>query len=537
MLQRLIISNYALIDVLDVEFPEHLVIITGDSGAGKSILLGALSLLLGGRWDQSALKDGSRNCVVEAQFDGHIVRRVVNPSGRSRVFIDDEPASLEAVRVLAASQIDIHSQNSQLLLSDDDFRMGVVDSFAGNKALLEQYRSAFDNHSAIVAELQEVSLLRAQKEHDRDYTRYRYEQLRDASLREGELEELEERQKMLANAEQIKESLATAAAAISAGEESALQRMRNSSRLLSRIEGVYPAAADASQRIESCRIELKDVCDALESWQEGIESSAEALQQTESRLARLYELMRRNDVDSVEALIAVRDQYARELESADDLLQREESLGQKAREADEVCSRLCSQLTESREAVLERLSSYLQESIRQLEIPQGTFRVELRPLQHRTRSGQENAVFLFSSSASAKAVDLKHNASGGEISRIMLCIKALLARHKALPTVIFDEIDTGTSGPLADKIGRKIVEISENIQVIAITHLPQVAAKGGAHYLVYKEYEDSGAATRIRRLDGADRVREIARMISGSSVTGEAEAAARVLLNQSDKLF
>jgi DNA repair protein RecN (Recombination protein N) len=317
----------------------------------------------------------------------------------------------------------------------------------------------------------------------------------------------------------------------------AIQVLREAVRSLQKIGDVFPAAADAASRIESCRIELRDVSDTLESLQEGIDASPEALQQTEGRLALLYDLMRRNDVDTVEALIEVRDQYAAELESADDLVQREEQLKADADAADMECSRLCAMLTESRKAVTEALSGHLQEDIRQLDIPQGQFRVELVPLGRRTRSGAENAQFLFSSTASAAPADLKQHASGGELSRIMLCIKAMLARHKALPTVIFDEIDTGTSGSLADKIGSKIVEISENIQVIAITHLPQVAAKGGAHYLVYKEYTDSGAKSCIRLLQGTDRVREIARMISGSSVTAEAEAAARVLLNQSDKLF
>ncbi len=537
MLRRLIISNYALIDVLDIEFPEHLVIITGDSGAGKSILLGALSLLLGGRWEKTALKDESRNCVVEAQFDEHIVRRVITPAGRSRVFIDDEPVSLDDVKSLAASQIDIHSQNSQLLLGSDDFRLGVVDAFAGNAALLEQYRAAFDQHDSLAIKLKEISALRQQKERERDYNRYRYEQLCDAKLRAGELEELEERQKTLANAEQIKETLLAASEGLSGGEMPATQLLREAVRSLQRIGDVFPAADEAATRIESCRIELKDVSDTLESLQEGIDASAEALQQTEDRLALLYDLMRRNDVDTEEALIEVRENYAKELASADGLLQREEQLKAEVAAADKECSRLCGLLTESRRAVVEALSSHLQDDIRQLDIPQGQFKVELKPLERRTRNGAENALFLFSSTSSAAPVDLKHNASGGELSRIMLCIKALLARHKALPTIIFDEIDTGTSGSLADKIGSKIVEISENIQVIAITHLPQVAAKGGAHFLVYKEYTESGAISRIRLLQGSERVKEIARMISGSSVTGEAEAAARVLLNQSDKLF
>ena len=258
------------------------------------------------------------------------------------------------------------------------------------------------------------------------------------------------------------------------------------------------------------------------------------MQQVESRIAQLYDLMHRNDAASVEELIEKRDEYARQLQSADDLAGQEATLEKDLAKADGICADLAAQLTAKRMAALEPLSSYLQQAIRELEIPQAQFRVECVPEKHRTAHGAENAVFLFSSTASGRAADLSQNASGGELSRIMLCIKSLLARHKALPTVIFDEIDTGTSGSLADKMGRKIVEISKDIQVIAITHLPQVAAKGDAHYLVYKEYSPEGAVSRIRPVEGQERVGEIARMISGSSVTAEAMAAAQVLLNEAN---
>ncbi len=534
MLKRLSISNYALIDVLDIDIPEHLVIITGDSGAGKSILLGALALLLGGKCDASVIKDTSRNCVVEAQFDDHIVRRVVSAAGRSRVFIDDEPANLEQVKELAADKVDIHSQNSQLLLSNADFALAVVDSYAGNSSLKEEYRKAYYAHAQIAARLDDIRQQIASRERERDYIQFRYDQLTLAHLFSGELEQLEEQQKTLANAAAIKETLAAAAAVLDSGDNPVEQQLREVGRSLQKIADCYPASAELLQRIQSCRIELKDIAATLEEQQEKIDASAEALHQVEDRLALLYDLMHRNDVSSVEELMAVRDAYGQDLQQSDTLQQQQQQLTSELAKADALCSQLCQRLSASRNDVTETLSALLQDAIRELDMPQAEFRVECTPLAQRGHSGAESARFLFDSTGSGRFNEAAKTASGGEMSRIMLCIKALLARRAALPTIIFDEIDTGMSGSLADKVGRKIVEIGENIQVIAITHLPQVAAKGGAHYLVYKDYLPGGAVSRIRKIEGEERLSEIARMISGSSISPEALAAARVLLEEAN---
>ena len=534
MLKRLTISNYALIDVLDIEFPEHLVIITGDSGAGKSILLGALALLLGGRYDGAVLKDASRNCVLEAEFDDCIVRRVVTPAGRSRVFVNDEPATLEQIRTLASRKLDIHSQNSQLLLQSDDFCLSVVDAYAGNAALLDEYRKAYNTHQELTSKLAKLREERSVRERERDYVKFRYDQLVAANLQQGELEQIEEQQKTLANAGQIKAALSAAADALANGEQSVEQSLKEVGRSLQKIADCYPAAAELQQRIESCRIELKDVSDTLESGQEKIDASDEALQKVESRIALLYDLMHRNDAGNEEELIAVRDGYARDLAVSDSLSAEEERIAAELAAADARCTDLCRRLGEARRKVVEPLSGLLQDAIRELDMPKALFRAELVPLAQRGRSGAESVRFRFDSTGSGRFTDAGKTASGGEMSRIMLCIKALMARHAALPTIIFDEIDTGMSGSLADKVGRKIVEIGNNMQVIAITHLPQVAAKGGAHYLVYKEYMPEGAVSHIRRIEGQDRVGEIARMISGSSISAEALAAARVLLEEAN---
>ena len=355
-----------------------------------------------------------------------------------------------------------------------------------------------------------------------------------AHLQPGEIEQLEEQQKTLANAGQIKQTLAESAAVIESGESPVEQQLKELCRSLGRIADCYPAAEQLSQRIKSCRIELKDIAATLDESQEKIDASEQALHQVEERLDLLYDLLHRNDAGSVEDLIAVRDAYAREMEESDTLSQQESHVAGELARADELCKRLCSELTNSRNQVLEPLSELLQQAVRELDMPQACFKVECTPLAQRGRSGAESVRFMFDSAGSGRFSEAGKIASGGEMSRIMLCIKALLAQRTQLPTIIFDEIDTGMSGSLADKVGRKIVEISRNIQVIAITHLPQVAAKGGAHYLVYKEYLPEGAVSRIRRIESQDRVQEIARMISGSSISDEAVAAAQVLLKESN---
>ncbi|MBP5505614.1 MAG: AAA family ATPase [Bacteroidales bacterium] len=533
MLKRLTISNYALIDVLDIEIPEHLVIITGDSGAGKSILLGALSLLLGGKCDASVLKDPSRNCVVEAEFSDAVIRRVVSAGGRSRVFINDEPANLEQVRELAAAKIDIHSQNSQLLLGSADFALSVVDSYAGNAELLENYRKAYNSHLELSSKLEKVKQQRQQRERERDYLQFRYDQLAAAKLQEGEMAQLEEQQKTLANAEQIKETLLAAAGAIYSGDDTVDERLKAVVRSLEKISGVYPGAEEFKKRVESCRVELKDVAVSLDGDQEKIDASAQTLQQVEERLALLFDLMHRNDAANEAELIAARDSYAAQLEDVDTLAREQAELETQVKKADSVCEQLCKRLTAARTKVLEPLSELLEQSIRELDMPQAQFRVECVPASQRGRNGAEGVRFMFSP-ADGRFFEAAKAASGGEMSRIMLCIKAVLARNSALPTVIFDEIDTGMSGSLADKVGRKIVEIGKSIQVIAITHLPQVAAKGNAHFLVYKDYLPQGAVSHIRRIEGSERLEEIARMISGSTISTEAVAAAAVLLKEAN---
>lgn len=532
MLRRLSISNYALIDVLDIEVPEHLVIITGDSGAGKSILLGALALLLGGKTDSQVHRDQSKNCVIEAEFDDHIVRRVISPAMRSRVFIDDEPATLEQIRAIAMQKVDIHSQNSQLLLDNSQFRLSVVDSYAGTSSLLSEYQEAYNRHSALVKEWNEVCLRRHEAERNRDYNQFRWSRLDAASLEAGELELLESEQATLANSELIKETLAAALDVLSEGEESLDSRLKSVGHSFGKITDCLPGSEELRQRIESCRIELKDISASLEENFRTVDSAPERLDIVENRIALIYDLMQKNGAESYDRLLEIRDAYRDELSATDDLSQQEAALAAEVGKAEEECSRLCCSLSEAREAVLERLSDSLQNAIRDLEMPRARFEVRIERKTERTSSGADDVIFAFSSAGGPVLKDLTKCASGGEMSRIMLCVKSLLAEKSEMPTVIFDEIDTGISGALADKVGQKIVSMGENAQVIAITHLPQVAVKGNAHFLVYKEYAEQSASSHIRKIEGEERVEEIARMISGSTITPEALAAARVLLDR-----
>ncbi|MBP9986404.1 MAG: DNA repair protein RecN, partial [Bacteroidales bacterium] len=381
-------------------------------------------------------------------------------------------------------------------------------------------------------EWKEICLRRQEAERNRDYNQFRWQRLDAASPEAGELERLEAEQATLANSELIKETLAGALAILSEGEQSMDSRLKSVGHSFGKITDCLPGSEELRQRIESCRIELKDISASLEDSFSTVDSAPDRLDAVESRIALIYDLMQKNGADSYDRLLEIRDAYKDELSATDDLSQQEAALAAEVAKADNECSRLCSRLSEAREAVLEKLSGSLQSAIRELEMPRARFEVKVERKAERTPTGADDVIFAFSSAGEPSLKDLTKCASGGEMSRIMLCVKSLLAEKAEMPTVIFDEIDTGISGALADKVGQKIVAMGEHAQVIAITHLPQVAVKGSAHFLVYKEYGEQSASSHIRKIEGEERVEEIARMISGSTITPEALAAARVLLDR-----
>lgn len=541
MLTRLSISNYALISSLDITFPDGLIIITGETGAGKSILLGALSLLLGKRADTSVFSDTGRNCVVEAEFhDGrsgeeYILRRVITPAGRSRSFLNDEPVTLADLTAISSRIIDIHEQHQHLLLTDPDFRLGVIDHFAGTSSLLEEYRKIYDRCGALEKETVALEKAIAEAERDAEYRQFQLARLQDARLVSGEMEAMEAEQKALAHAEDIRGGLEAAYAALNPRDLSVAQQLKDAAARLVRYAQYDPGLQSLADRLESCKIEVSDIEREIESISSGITVSPERLQEVEDRMSLIYSLERKYGCDGVDALIGLRDSLSASLIGAGEQQERLESLKNELAVMDGQRRRLAGQLSRKRQDACGALSAELQADIRSLEMPHAVFQAALSQKEELTATGGDRLDFLFSANGSAALRDISKVASGGELSRVMLSLKGLLARYTSLPTMIFDEIDTGVSGRIADKMGNMIGRMGERMQIFAITHLPQIASKKGTHYLVYKEFgQDGSARTDIRRLDGEERVMEVARMLSGSELTGAAVENARELLAKAD---
>ena len=549
MLRSLQIRNYVLIDSLDVDFPEGLVIITGQTGAGKSILLGALSLLLGSRADASVIGGGAEKCVVEAVFkvpvaddslrellegneidfgDGElIIRRVVARTGRSRSFINDSPVNVQLLQDISSRLVDIHSQHQTLLLSDHSFQLGMLDHFCGNGPLLDECAAAYRLLRSQERELEEVVSRLARLSDERDYVQARWQRLEDAGLKEGELEDLEAEQKQLANAETIKENLCAVEEILGSLE------LKEARKMLEKAGRFMPEAAALAERLESARTELGDILDEVSSVNSRTELSQDRLTVVEDRMSLLYDLMKKYSVSSVSELIAARDALSGELFDSDSLESRKEELAKAVEASRKAYDGLCGRIHSARVSACKGFSEAVIGDLRNLELDRAAFEVAVED-SPASPAGKDSVRFLFSASGAAP-VDVAKCASGGELSRLMLCLKAMMARFRNMPTLIFDEIDSGVSGSVADKMGQMICSMGRDMQVFAITHLPQVAAKGDAHYLVEKEFEGSGAVTTIRSLSGEERVMEIARMLSGSHVSAAAVENARSLL--SDRLI
>ena len=555
MLARLQVRNYVLIDSLEIDFPEGLIIITGQTGAGKSILLGALSLVTGAKADASMVSDGADNCVVEAEFDavddsirnileeneaewdeGHlIIRRVVNRSGRSRAFVNDSPVPVTVLQEISSRLIDIHSQHQTLLLSDRQFQLDILDHYAGNGQLRTECSAAWKELAALKAELARLESEIARIASDRDYNEAQFRQLEAASLREGELAELEEEQKQLANAEEIKNGLCAVeelfTAASSSGEAMSLDAsLKESMKVLSKLGRYVPAASGLADRIESCRLELDDILSEVNDINSRTDMSESRLEAVEARMSLIYGLLKKHACADESGLIALRDRLSDELFDSARLEEQAEDLRDQIKKASAELTGLADALHEARAVAAPAFASSIAESVRNMELQYAVFETEVldAPL---SALGRDTVQFRFSATGK-NPVDVAKCASGGEMSRIMLSLKAMMARYASMPTMIFDEIDTGVSGSVADKMGTMICGMGERMQVFAITHLPQVAAKGDAHYLVSKEIDPdtSKAVSTISRLTKEDRILEVARMLSGSILTDAAIENAKSLL-------
>ena len=555
MLTRLQVRNYVLIDSLDVDFPEGLIIITGQTGAGKSILLGALSLIMGAKADAGMISDGADNCVVEAEFDvepsdaplkaeleendvewdeGHlIVRRVVNRSGRSRAFVNDSPVSVQVLQSISSRLVDIHSQHQTLLLSGRQFQLDILDHYAGNTALREQCADLWRRMGKIKADLAALDAKISSISSERDYTEARFRQLEEAGLREGELLELEEEQKQLANAEEIKTCLSYTEELFcpTSGDASSLDSiLKEASRQLSKAGRFITSVQELSERVDSCRRELDDILSDVSSANSRVDVSESRLEIVESRMSLIYSLMQKFSCRDEAELIAQRESLSEQLF---DSTQLEEKRSQMQSQLDALTAEhtdVADRLNASRMEASASFAESIQNSIRDMELPYSVFEVEILPAPL-SAAGRDSVAFRFSSTGK-NPVDVAKCASGGEMSRIMLALKAMMARYANMPTMIFDEIDTGVSGSVADRMGSVICAMGDYMQVFAITHLPQVAAKGSAHYLVSKYIDPatSLAESKIERLSDEQRVLEVARMLSGSVLTDEAVANAKSLL-------
>ncbi len=550
MLVSLSIENYALIDKLQIGFSGGLSIITGETGAGKSILLGALGLIIGQRADTGVLKDESRNCIVEGEFaiGGYgleqlfvendidysptvTIRRMIAAGGKSRAFVNDVPVTLNLLKELGERLIDIHSQHQNLLLNTSAFQLSVIDAQAAHDDVLQKYRKAFVAYRTALAQLNDLQDKASSSKANYDYMLHQYNELNLVQLKHGEQQGLEDEQKQLAHAEEIKLALTKSSVLLQGDEAAADNLLREAQHTLQRIANVWPAATELGERIGSCRVELRDVANEVEAANERIATDSGRLEFVETRLNVIYSLQQKHRVDSVESLIELTD-------SLEDTIRMVENFDQRLAELQTQCSsalqkvkELATKLSDKRTKTVPTVTNYVTTMLRTLGMPHAVFTVAVTPTEQYMSTGCDVVQFLFSANKEMAPQEISRVASGGEMSRLMLSLKSLLAKQSGLPTIIFDEIDTGVSGEVADKMGGIIANLSQHMQVINITHLPQIASKGSSHFVVYKEIGASGTAvTCIKALTPDERVHEIAKMLSGERITDAAMANARELL-------
>lgn len=552
MLQSLFIRNFVLIDELHIRFDEGFSVVTGETGAGKSIILGALGLVLGQRADSKSIQSGADKCVVEAVFDvsayqledfflSHdleydakncILRRELMSSGKSRAFINDTPAPLSVVKALGDRLIDVHSQHQNLLLADTQFQMNVVDIMAKTESLLVAYRREYDRYQSVVRQLEELEALAAKSRQDEDYLRFQVEELRAAQLTAGEQEELEAELETLSHTEEIKSALYKVTDNLIGEERGVVQQLKEALHDVEALEAYFPKAKDFADRLRSAWTDMADLASETDVLKEDVEFDPNRLEWVNERLNTIYSLQQKHRVPSVEELLAIQQQLTTQLSAIDLFDEQMETLTKQRETIYEALMVQAGALTARRHETATEIEQQLVDRMVLLGIPNTRFRIELWPKEKPSADGMDEVCFLFSANKNEALKPVAQTASGGEISRLMLCIKAMIAGFAALPAIIFDEIDTGVSGEIADKMADIMQDLGQKMQVITITHLPQIAAKGRAHYFVYKEDTAERTLTRIRLLTTGERVNEVARMLSGASLTDAAVANAKALLQK-----
>jgi DNA repair protein RecN (Recombination protein N) len=552
MLKHLSVQNYALIDKLEVELSEGLTIITGETGAGKSILLGALGLVAGNRADTQALQDKSKKCVVEAVFDikgyslkaffkAHeldhdtttTIRREINPEGKSRAFINDTPVNLNQLKELAEHLIDVHSQHETLTLNGSTFQLAVIDSFAGQSALLDEYTTGFSKFRSLEKQLKELTEKEAQAKKDLDYFQFQFNELEDANLKGLSQSEMEQELEALNNAEDIKLNLSKAAHGLTGGEQNLLSSLNEIKAILASMAKFKPEINELSTRLSSSYIELKDISNELESLEQDIVYDPKRIESLTQQLDAVYRLQQKHGVKTVEELVSIKDELSDKLLDFNSLEAEIEKVGKELSAMQDALMTLAKKMSAGRKKSIPLIEKEIASLLSSLSMQNAQLKVEHTVNEQLSASGLDKVSFLFSANKGSDFKELNKVASGGELSRLMLSIKSLIAQKTALPTIIFDEIDTGVSGDVADKVGSIMGTMAKGMQVITITHLPQIASKGQSHLFVYKEDKNNKTYSNIRRLNAEERVQEIAKMLSTGNPTAAAINNARELLTSS----
>lgn len=551
MLQSIFIQNYALIDKLDIAFEPGFSVITGETGAGKSIILGAIGLLLGQRADIKAIRNGANKCIVEAKFniasygmeeffkandieydsEECILRREVNINGKSRAFINDTPASLAQMKVLGEKLIDVHSQHQNLLINKEGFQLNILDILAQDTRELTDYQNEYSEYRKICKELDDCIAKAEETRKEEDYIRFQLQQLDEAELKEGEVAELEQEAETLTHAEDIKAGLYRSAQNIGGDEGGCLTLIKDSINTLQTVCKVFAKANEWKERLESCYIEIKDISHDMDDAQESVEFNPSRLEFVNSRLNMIYSMMQKHHVKTDTELIEIAENYRQQLDMITSSDERISELENKKKKLYDSVIRKAETLTAMRKESAVKIQSQMESLLIPLGMPNVKFAVEICHKKEPDTNGMDAVNFLFSANKNGTLQNVASIASGGEIARVMLSLKAMIAGAVKLPTIIFDEIDTGVSGSIAEKMAMIMQDMGrQNRQVLSITHLPQIAARGNAHYKVYKEDNETGTNSHIIRLSDEQRIDEIANMLSGSTMTEAARNNAKSLL-------
>ncbi|NIK92185.1 DNA repair protein RecN [Mangrovimonas sp. CR14] len=550
MLTSLAIKNYALIDHLQVQFNQGLTIITGETGAGKSILLGGLSLILGKRADLSSLKDSEKKCIIEAVFDVKhydladlfkeedldyepqtIIRREILPSGKSRAFVNDSPVNLSSLQALSKRLIDIHSQHETLQITEDDFQFQIIDALAANGSRVSTYKDLLREFRSLQSNLDRLLKQKAEAIKEYDYHAFLLNELEEAKLDSEDLEALEEEYEMLNNVEEIQEKLAHSVSLLSEEEIGVLKSLTELKNQFQGLSGFGSKYQDLYGRINSALIELDDVFSEVENLKDGVETDPNRLEFVNGRLQVINNLFTKHLVDSIPELLIIKQELGEKVSKTENLDEEISELENKILLKEKALNQAAKEIHENRQKVIPSLIQQLKDILFQLGMPNAQFKIELQLVNQFLQNGKDQIAFLFVANKGGNFNELKKAASGGELSRIMLAVKAILSNYVQLPTIMFDEIDTGVSGEISHKMGQIMLDMSKNMQVFAITHLPQIAAKGHSHFKVYKEDKEDVTETNLVKLNHDERIIEIAQMLGGVEISNSAIAHAKQLLN------